>query len=265
MANTTLDLSAVWNDTLALVNQHKEAAIAIAGVFIFLPAWLMAYFVGEPLLTGEEDINQLLVIMQNFYADNILYILASSIVTIIGILTYYIMLMRDEISTIGDALKTALALFLVYFVASFLTGIMIGIGFILFIIPGIYIVGRFTTLPAVIAGEGLAIIASIKRAWALTENVGWMAFLILFIVAVVGSIIVFVLGLFFGLIFGFIGGTTEILLTTGFTSLFNAVLSIVIGTLGVAIYRHVKPQVDGDRMDTVLQERQTASIVKNED
>lgn len=245
MSNKTLDLTAVWDDVMSLLGQHKEAAIAIGGVFLFLPGWLIAYFVGQPVLSGDENPTQMIIVFQDFYAANFGYILANGIVTLFGILTLYIIMTRDNIATIGEALQASLGLFFVFFIASILTNILTGIAFLLLFVPGLYVVGRFSTLPGVIAGEnGLGIIGSIKHAWAMTENVGWKAFLIIFIVFVIGIIIGLVVGLIAGLLFGLIGGTTQLLLTAGLSSLAETILSIVIAALCIAIYRHLKPQID---------------------
>lgn len=244
MPNTRLDFTAVWNDTTSLLNQHKEAAAAIAGVFIFLPAWLIAYFIGPPNLDNISDPTQILVIMQDYYASNFLALMSSSLVTVFGSVAYYIILVRENIATVGGALKASLGIFLIYLVANIITGAATGFGFMLFAIPGMYLMGRFSTLAGVLAAEPQrGIIGSISRAWALTNNVGWMAFLIIIIVAIIGGIIVFIVGQIFTLLLGFIGGTTATLLTTGVGALLNAGLSIVMGTLGIAIYRHLKPQV----------------------
>lgn len=245
MSNTTLDLTAVWDDTMSLLGQHKEAAIAIGGVFLFLPGWLFAYFVGQPVLSGEEDPTQMIAVFQDFYSSNFGYILASGIVTVFGLLALYVTMVRDNIATIGGALQTTLGLFFVFFIANVMTNILTGIGFFLFFVPGLYVMGRFSTLPGVVAGEqGLGIIGSVKHAWAMTENVGWKAFLILFIVLVVGSIIGLVVGLIAGLLLGLIGGTTQLLLSAAISSLANSILSVVVAALSIAIYRHLKPQVN---------------------
>ena len=52
---TKLNYMQCWNGAMALLGAHKEAILAIAGVFLFLPTFLMAHFVEPPILTGDES------------------------------------------------------------------------------------------------------------------------------------------------------------------------------------------------------------------
>jgi len=246
MAETQLDFMTVWNDTTSLLSQHKEAAIAIAGVFLFLPAWLIAYFIGQPDLEGAVDINQQIEIYTAYFNDNWLAIMISGLLTSFGTLSYYVILVRDDNISIGSALTKALVIFPIFFVVSIIVGLATALGLIALIIGALYLTGRFSAVAGVVSAEPeRGILGSIKYAWSLTHNVGWMAFLMIFIVAIVGSIINLVLSLIFGLIFNLIGGSVAELLTTGVESLLSAILSVVLATLMIAIYRHLKPQVDG--------------------
>jgi len=251
LAETRLDFTAVWNDTVSLLNQHKDAAFAIAGVFIFLPAWLFAYYIGEPNIDGIENIEVFLNVYIEFFNENSLAIIASSLATMFGTLAYYIILSRTDITSIGDALKKTLTIIPMFFVVNLITGFATGIGSMLFIIPALYLMGRFSAVAGVVATEPeRGIIGSLKYGWLLTHNVGWMAFLLIFVIVIVGGIISFVINLVFALILGFIGGTIEKLLITGVSSLLSTILSVVLASLAIAIYRHLRPQVD-DKADQI--------------
>lgn len=242
MANS-LDLTAVWDDTMALLGQHKEAAIAIAGVFLFLPSWLLAYFIGEADVAGVENIDKMTEIMAQFYSDNALPFIAVGLLASFGTLAYYVILVRKDYDSIGSGIARALPIFPIFFIVSLITNLLIGFGIIALIVGGLYLLGRFSTVAGVVAAEPeRGIIGAIKYGWSLSHNVGWMAFLIIFIVIIIGIVIGFIVGLIFGLISSYIGGQ---LLLTAATSLISAIFSVVLATLMIAIYRHLKPQVDG--------------------
>lgn len=244
MTKNTLDLTAVWNDAMALLSAHKEAAIAIAGVFLFLPSWMFAYFVGEPDTGDATDPSKILDIMLQFYSENSLALIIVGLLTSFGTLAYYVILVRKDYDSIGAGIARALPIFPIFFIASIITGLLTGLGAFAFIIGAFYLTGRFSAVAGVVAAEPeRGIIGSIKYGWSLTDNVGWMAFLIIFIVSIVGSVISFVIGLIFTLLSSVAGGQ---LLVTAVTSLIGAVFSVVIATLVIAIYRHLKPQVDGN-------------------
>lgn len=244
MTKNTLDLTAVWNDTMALLSAHKEAAIAIAGVFIFLPSWMYAYFVGEPDTGGVTDPSKALDIMLQFYSENSLASLGVGLLTSFGTLVYYVILVRKDYDSIGSGISRALPLFPIFIVVSIITGLLTALGIFAFIIGAFYLIGRFSAVAGVVVAEPeRGIIGSIKYGWSLTHNVGWLAFLILFIIGLVGAVLGFLVGAIFGLISSFIGGQ---LLVTAVTSLIGAIISVVSATVVIAIYRHLKPQVDGN-------------------
>ncbi len=248
MTKNTLDLTAVWNDTMALLNAHKEAAIAIAGVFLFLPSWLFAYFVGEPDTGEVVDTDKIIDIMIEFYSENSLPVLAVGLLASFGTLAYYVILARKDYDSIGAGIAKALPIFPIFFVVSIITGFLTGLGLLAFIVGAFYLTGRFSAVAGVVAAEPeRGIIGSIKYGWSLTDNVGWMAFLIIFIVSMVGAVIGFLVGAIVGLISGYFGGP---LLLTAFSSLISAIFSVVTATLMIAIYRHLKPQVDGADANT---------------
>ena len=43
-----ISYSAVWADTAALLRSHASLIATVAGVFIFLPGLLVAYFLPQP-------------------------------------------------------------------------------------------------------------------------------------------------------------------------------------------------------------------------
>ena len=84
-----LDYMQCWNGAMALLGAHKEAILAIAGVFLFLPTFLFAQFVAQPVFTGDEDINGLAVVYSAYFSENALSIIASNLVISFGGLAIY--------------------------------------------------------------------------------------------------------------------------------------------------------------------------------
>ena len=246
MTKQTLDLTAVWNDAVDMLKNHKEAALAIASVFIFLPSWVFAYFVGDPDMAGATTNDQQLAILVDYFRENWLMILMNAVITSFGSLSFFVVLTHNNIGSIGNALKKALIIFPIFFIVSIITNFLTGLGIFALLIGALYLTGRFSTVAGVVAAESeRGIFGSIQYAWKLTGNVGWMAFLMLFVVAIVGFVVSTVIELVFGLVFNLIGGTTASLLSTGLGSALGAILSLLIGAIMIAIYRHLKPQVDG--------------------
>ncbi len=247
MTKTTLNLTAVWDDTMVLLGAHKEAAVAIAGVFLFLPSWLFAYFVGKPDTDGVVDADKILDIMLQFYSDNILPLIAMVLLASFGTLAYYVILSRKDYDSIGSGIARALPIFPIFLIVNIITGLLTGLGLLAFFVGALYLTGRFSAVAGVVAAEPeRGILGSIKYGWSLTHNVGWMAFLMIFIVSIVLFIVGLVVELFVGLLAALAGGQ---LLITAISSLVGAIGSVILAALMIAIYRHLKPQLDGNTAD----------------
>lgn len=79
---------------------------------------------------------------------------------------------RRERLRLGDALKKSLNLmmYLRFLVVMLLSGLAIGFGFLLFIIPGIIILPRLILVPYFFVDQNLGISDSINKSWAMTRG-----------------------------------------------------------------------------------------------
>jgi hypothetical protein len=105
------------------------------------------------------------------------------LVTIYGNLSLYVLMSGRPLSKVGDALGIAAALFVPYLLASLIVGWATLAGFLMLILPGLYLSGRFAILPAVVAQNvGGGINKSVIQTWRVTSQCGWaILFLMLFV------------------------------------------------------------------------------------
>ena len=198
-----------WNGAMALLAAHKEALLAIAGVFIFLPTLLFAQFVVPPVFNGSEEGGEIVAIYSAYFSDNTLAITLSNLVISFGNLAIYLALAPSRNSTVAEDLADALKIFLIYLVANLLVAVVALPGFLLFIVPGLYLTARFLLVPIVIVDEReRSPVAAIKKSWALTRNNGFSILLFMLIIAIVGMITVGVVGAVIGVITGLATGGT---------------------------------------------------------
>lgn len=230
-----------WNGAMALLGAHKEAILAIAGVFLFLPTFLFAQFVVQPVLTGDEDMNGLIAVYGAYFNENALSIMGSNLVISFGGLAIYFTLAPSRNATVAEDLVAALKVFLIYLIANLLTGVLTVLGFLLFIIPGAYIACRFILVPAVIVDQGERNpVEALRRSWGLTQNNGFSILLFVLIIAIVGTIAIGALQAVTGIITGLATGGTgwpfvENLVASLTGTAFQLVLSVVIMSLYVQL------------------------------
>ncbi|VVB64462.1 Uncharacterised protein [uncultured archaeon] len=104
----------------------------------------------------------------------------------------------DQERTTYRDLFSAYRLLLNYLVGSIVYGIMVAIGFVFLIVPGVYLAVKYQFYDYLIVDKGMGPIEAIKRSGVLTEGVKWN--LVLFWLALVGINILGMLALGVGLI-----------------------------------------------------------------
>lgn len=180
-----LDYRAVWFDARALFAAHREAMVAIAGFFIFMPAWISSFLAPPFMLDTLQDTSKTIAALSGYFEANWPILLPTTLLTMFGSLTLYVLLSGRALDKVGDALVIAAAIFVPYLLASVLVGWATFAGILMLIIPGLYLAGRFALLPAIITREpGLGVAGSIRRTWEITNKCGWAILVLMLFVAV---------------------------------------------------------------------------------
>lgn len=169
-----IDLPTTLADSWALFRAERDLVIRIAGVFLFLPAFVLALFVpAYPLpAMGEGDSTaqaQAWSAAFSTWADS--YGLPTVIaygVLMIGALAIFALYLDPERPTVGRAVLRGISLSPRYLLMLLLIGLPSQLGLALFLLPGFYILGRVAlAAPILVAdrpiGAWRAIVASIER------------------------------------------------------------------------------------------------------
>lgn len=232
-----LSYSAIWDDLTALLRSHASLIATVAGVFLFLPGLLVAYFLPQPEPVDMGRIGQL---WMEYLNANWHWLLLNSLVGMVGSIAILLLIFARDIS-VGGAIAAAVALLPTYFIASLLSSLAMGVGIFLLIVPGLYLLGRFAPLNAVVAAEAHRNpIAALRRCWALTRGQGWAILGLFLIVALTAAIIVGIATTLLGIVFILVAGQdvgqllTLIVRTAG-----NAALIVLLLVLGAALYRRL--------------------------
>lgn len=198
-----LDYMQCWNGAIAILRDHKEAILAIAGVFVFLPTLLMAQFVGQPVLEGAEDLNAITAAYSAFFTENAVSVILSNLMISFGGFIIFCTIVPSHSGTVADDLSKALRLFLFFLLANIMTGLATFAGFLLLIVPGLYVACRLILVPIVIAHQGERNpIEALKKSWDNTKGNGFSILLLVLIIAIIGAITVGVIQMIVGVVTG---------------------------------------------------------------
>lgn len=238
-----LDFTATWDETRQLLRSHGEGVGAIAGAMLFLPDWVANMFMQTEQLSDKATISEVAAQWQAMAAANWYILLPAFLCSLLGTVALYVLLARSDLPKIGDAIRAALVLLPTYFLAQLLSGLIFGLGLLVLILPGLYLIGRFAPLGAVIATGQSGVIGSIERTLAITRGNGWVSFLLLFLVMLVAFVVLSVASLAIKLPLALVVGPEGIPLVTHALGAFsNMVFSVITVALSVAIYRQLTAQ-----------------------
>jgi hypothetical protein len=229
--------NAVWDDTVRMFRAHASLITAIAGVFIFLPILLIGHFLPAPRGGGQEAL-QLFV---DYAYSNLHWFLIERLVTMVGTISILMLIFSRTQITVGSAIATGVALLPFYFLTVILTGIMIGLGWIAFLIPGLYLLGRLAPVGVIVVVENRRNpIDAIQQSFAMTKGKGWSILGLLLIVAVTAFVCAATVTIVVGIFLLVIGGSVGRLLTNIVSAGANSVVVVLLILLVAAIYRQLK-------------------------
>lgn len=235
-----LDLAATWNDAVAMMRRDRDVLSAVAGMFLFLPMILSGWLLPDPAPLPEgATVEDLLTAQIAFFGDNAPVILTSGLIVTFGSLTMLVLLVHPSRPLVGEALRTALRLLPLYLVANLLQSLAVFAGFMLFILPGVYLIARLICIaPVLAAGETRSPVALLARSWAITRGSGLRILLMLAIILLVAMIVSSALGAVVGIIGGLVlPADVARLFTIIAGALVEASLAVAIMALSAAIYR----------------------------
>jgi uncharacterized membrane protein len=127
----------------------------------------------------------------------------------------YLRYMRDERPNIGDMFSGFKKGYLNIVLANLLVVAIVGIGILLFVVPGIIFACRLSFVPYLVMDKGLDPVAAIEKSWFMTRGHGWRIFgmFLLAIVMFCCGLVLLIVGALFALMW----------VGTAFASLYHAV------------------------------------------
>lgn len=230
--------SQVWNDAVEMLRNNGAIVIALAGVFIFLPALVAAYFLTPPV---PKTLGEMLPMWVEYVKANGHWLLLERLFEMVGAISLLLLLLDARGRSVGALISAAVMILPFYFLATLLSSVLFAIGLMLFIVPGLYLLGRLAFVGPDVAIAGTRNpFAAITRSFAQTKGNGWAILGLLMLIAIPGTIIAGVAGMLLGLLFLAVAGQdVGAFLTQIVQALAGAVLGVVILAVIAALYRRL--------------------------
>ncbi len=234
---------AAWADIVALWRAHGEFLAILAGLFLMIPDFTRNLFIPVPEITGFDRAN--LDILQAYFEENGIRLFLLGLPPLVGSATILSLMVDVRRPTVGQALGLSLRLLPGIFVLNLLMQIAILGGMFLFIIPGVYLIGRFAAASSwQMAHRAINPFTALARSFDLTRGSGWSIAGLVLIFGLTGAIAVRAVEAVLGIAISFVIPTMSIAAVSAFlSSIASAIYDLALLMLGAAIYRQCAPMV----------------------
>ncbi len=247
-----LDMGRAWDDSMAMLRANQSLLLPIAGVFYFLPSLLASILTPlPPSAAAVTSADQMVALVRDMLLASAPWTFASIVAGTIGSIALYRILVGPPGTSVGDAIGLGLKLFIGVFIATFLSSILIGMGLVLLVIPGLYLLVRLLFIVPHAAHSGQQNPLDLMRAsWEQTRGnaaglLGFfvMLFLIGFVLMIIMSAIV---GALLALLLPEAAANN---VSLGFDALISTLLQLVMIAVTAAAYKQLGPIMQTEIFD----------------
>lgn len=255
------DSNQAWKDAAQFVSANRDVLLALAGVFLVLPAFALTLFMPPPEPPQGADLDATMAVLGQYYAKAWPALVAMALLSMLGTLTMLTLFTDRTRPTVGEAIPLGVrgmgpviaAQLMSGFVAAALTMLVLGVikatgspglglmlGLVLF---GALIYGmvRISLVSPVVMVEGQRNpITALKRSWDLTGG-NVLHLLAFFVLLLVGFMVVyFLLSIGIGLIVAMVtsGGVTAAINNLVAAAL-QAVMTVYLIAVSAACHRQL--------------------------
>lgn len=234
VTDTKIDIGQVVQRGFATIGRHAAPYLGLALLLGGLPTFLMYAF----LLKGVEAGGSATFLVPSYAVSSIVSMILGYLLQA-AIVRSSILDLSGRDPEIGASLVEALQLILPIVGVVILSGILVGIGFMLLIVPGIIVyIMLIVAVPALVE-ERQGVIASMKRSRALTAGSRGRIFLLLLLFLVVYFIVAAVIGIFIG-----VTATNPIIYALG-QALLAALVSLIVAAMLASLYVELRTVKEG--------------------
>jgi hypothetical protein len=232
------DASRAWSDAMALLKGQTEIVLTVSGFFLLLPPLLLNTL--HPFVPSGASATWVSEVTA-WTEANFFWILLVALLASLGRLTLLVLLLEPARPTVGEALRAGARLLPVFAVMDVLIGFMWLGGLLLFVIPGLYLVGRtFLAEAAFVARRVHGPVGAITAGLEVTRRNGWRLFFIIAVIYVAGTILVGAIGSVVGVFGALFGGPALNLFLNAFVEAAGgAGISMLLLLVAIAAWRQL--------------------------
>ncbi|KQM66689.1 MULTISPECIES: hypothetical protein [unclassified Sphingomonas] len=151
-----LSIAAACAEASHIWKRDRDVIAAVGGVFFFLPNLALSLFMRATSVTvggDTQDDQALLASMQSFLVDNAPLLAFQMVAELVGVAVLLTLLLDPARPTVGEALRIVARRLPVLVAVTMLINIALVCGMALFIVPGLYVIGRAALVLPVLIGE----------------------------------------------------------------------------------------------------------------
>lgn len=255
------DSNRAWQDASGAVNANRDALIALAGVFLALPAFALAVLLPQPEPQPGADMDAAMELAALYFQENWLPLVVLGLLSTIGSMAMLTLFGHASRPTVGDAIRkgliaTPIAIIAQLLVGFVMTGLILApvtllalggskamgtVGLVIGIMIGGWFWIRTSLTTPIIAAEGTRNpLGAVQRSFIMTKgNAGrLLLFLFLLVLAfiIAGEVLQLALSLLVQLVAGPQAGTITGALIA---SMVQAAMAVYLSAAMVASYRQL--------------------------
>lgn len=254
------DSNRAWQDASGAVNANRDALIALAGVFLALPAFALAVLLPQPEPQPGADMDAAMELAALYFQENWLALVVLGLLSTIGSMAMLTLFGHASRPTVGEAIRKGLIATPIAILAQMIVGfVMMGlilaplvlgaggsktlgtVGLVIGIMLGGWFWIRTCLTTPIIAAEGLRNpLGAVQRSFRLTKgNAGrLLLFLFLLVLAfiIAGEVLQLALSLLVQLVAGPQAGTITGALIA---SMVQAAMAVYLSAAMVASFRQL--------------------------
>lgn len=187
----TLRLANLFSDAKTLWQRERPLVLPVAGLFFLLPALgiLLLMVQAAPQLESLSDQAALRAFYQQFVEAHVVPIALAYLAVDYGIFALFTLYLRGGSRTLGQVLVQALQRLFPFLVLELAVSIAFQLGFMLFVVPGLFLFARtWLAAPAYAARPEAGLIEAFRQGWVRSGGFAWLLFLVVVTIVFVAGI-----------------------------------------------------------------------------